>query len=224
MDFKMEIWLDTTNIQMVHKAVQFGLLGGVTTNPSLIAQAGKDMEEVLRNLLHHQEGPVTAQVVATETREMVQQGQILHSLSNRLVIKVPLTKNGLEAIHLLSRQGISTMATVVFQPRQALMAALAGANYVAPYLGRLEQSGIDPWVLLQSISKIFQTYKLKTKILGASIQSVEHVLKCAEVGIFGVTVKDGLFEKLIDDDPLTLMGVEKFAMDWKGVQTPLFSQ
>lgn len=219
----MDIWLDTTNIQTVHKAVQFGLLSGVTTNPSLIAQAGGDIEEVLEHLLHHQEGPVAAQVVANDPFDMVQQGQTLYSLSNRLVIKVPLTKNGLEAIHLLSRQGIPTMATVVFQPRQALMAALAGANYIAPYLGRLEQSGMDPWTILQNMSNLFQNYRLKTKILGASLHTIEHVLKCAEVGIYGVTVKDDLFEKLIENDPLTLAGVEKFAADWKCVQPSLFA-
>lgn len=219
----MDLWLDTTNIQTVHKAVRYGLLSGVTTNPTLIAQAERDIEEVLEELLHHQEGPVTAQVVSDETFEMVQQGQTLYSLSNRLIIKVPLTKNGLEAVHLLSRQGIPTMATVVFHPRQALMAALAGANYVAPYLGRMEKAGIDPWEVLQKIVHLFQTYKLKTKILGASLQSVEHVMKCAEAGIYGVTIKDELFEKVIENDPHTLKAVEQFAADWNPVNTPLFA-
>ena len=106
--------MDTANIQAVHKGVRYGLLSGVTTNPTLIAHAGRDIEEVLVDLLHHQEGPVTAQVISNETFEMVQQGQTLYSLSNRLIIKVPATKNGLEAVHLLSRQGIPTMATAVF--------------------------------------------------------------------------------------------------------------
>lgn len=219
----MDIWLDTTNIQQVHKAVRAGLLSGVTTNPTLIAQAERGLEEVLEDLLHHQEGPVTAQVVSDDTFEMVQQGQTLYSLSNRLIIKIPLTKNGLEAVHLLSRQGIPTMATVVFQPRQALMAALAGANYVAPYLGRMEKAGIDPWAGLQKILHLFQNYRLKTKVLGASLQTVDQVMKCAEAGIYGVTVKDDLFDKLIDDDAMTLKAVEKFTEDWKGVKTPLFA-
>src|SRR5947209_968437 len=133
----MDIWLDTSNIRMVQKAIRFGILAGVTTNPSIIAQSQRSLEEVLEDLLHYQEGPVTAQVVAEETREMVQQGQNLFAFSNRIIVKVPITKNGLEAIHLLSRQGIPTMATVLFSPRQALMAALAGANYVAPYLSRM---------------------------------------------------------------------------------------
>lgn len=219
----MDIWLDTTNIGMVQKAVRFGLLAGVTTNPSLIAQSKRDLEEVLEDLLHHQEGPVTAQVVVDGVNEMVQQGQSLYSLSNRLIIKVPLTKNGLEAIHLLSRQGIPTMGTVIFQPRQALMAALAGVDYVAPYVGRLEKMGGDPWSLLKNILHIFQTYRLNTKILGASLQTVEQVVQCAEIGIYGVTVKDDLFENLIETDVMTLQGVEQFAKDWQHVNTPFFA-
>jgi transaldolase len=218
----MEIWLDTTNIQTIHKARRFGLLSGVTTNPSLIAQSRRDFEEVLEDLLHHQEGPVTAQVVAEEASEMVQQGQSLYSLSNRLIIKVPLTKNGLEAVHLLSRQGIPTMATTIYHPRQALMAALAGADYIAPYLGRLEKAGGDPEAMLKTTMHLFQTYRIKTKILGASLYNVEQVLQCAEAGIYGVTVKDELFDKLIESDPLTVKGVEQFAHDWKSVNTLLF--
>jgi transaldolase len=219
----MDIWLDTTNIRTVQKAVRFGLLSGVTTNPTLIAQSKRDLEEVLEDLLHYQEGPVTAQVVTDDVNEMVQQGQSLYSLSNRLIINVPLTKNGLEAIHLLSRQGIPTMGTVIFQPRQALMAALAGADYVAPYLGRLEKAGGDPWIMLKSILRIFQTYRLNTKILGASLQTIEQVIQCAEIGIHGVTVKDDLFEKLIETDGMTLQGVEQFAKDWQNINTPLFT-
>lgn len=210
----MEVWLDTTNIQTVQKAARFGLLSGVTTNPTLIAQTGKDIEEVLHSILHHQEGPVTAQVISDETFEMVQQGQTFYSISNRLIIKVPVTRNGLQAIHLLSRQGIPTMGTVIFHPRQALMAALAGANYVAPYLGRMEKAGIDPWQSLQSIIQFFSNSRFKTKILGASLQTVEQVLKCAELGIYGVTIKDDLFEKLIQDDELTSNMVKQFSADF----------
>lgn len=218
----MDFWLDTTNIFMVQKIVRFGLLSGVTTNPKLIAQSKRDLEDVLEDLLHHQEGPVTAQVMTDDVDEMVQQGQSLYSLSNRLIIKVPLTKNGLEAIHLLSRQGIPTMGTVVFQPRQALMAALAGADYVAPYLGRLEKAGEDPWAMLKSILHIFQTYRINTKILGASLQTIEQVIRCAEMGIYGVTVKDDLFEKLIETDAMTLQAVEQFGKDCQNVKPPLF--
>jgi transaldolase len=219
----MDIWLDSSNIRIVQKAVQFGLLSGVTTNPTLIAQSHKSLEDVLKDLLHHQEGPVTAQVVAEETEDMVQQGQNLFSFSNRIIVKVPITKKGLEAIHLLSRQGIPTMATVLFSARQALMAALAGADYIAPYIGRMEKAGENPWNILKSIADIFQHYRLKTKILGASINHVDQIIKCAEIGIYGVTIKQDIFEKLIEDHPLTLQRTKQFADDWKLMDTPLFA-
>jgi transaldolase len=114
------------------------------------------------------------------------------------------------------------MATVVFHPRQAWMAALAGADYVAPYVGRLEKAGGNPWIMLKSIVHIFRTYQLKTKILAASLPSVEHVMQCAEIGIDGVTIKDELFEKFIENDAMTLKGVEQFAHDWQNVHTALF--
>lgn len=219
----MEIWLDTTNIRTVQKAVKLGLLAGVTTNPTLIALSERSLEEVLEDLLHYQEGPVTAQVVAGEASEMVQQGQNLHSMSNRLIIKVPMTKNGLEAIHLLSRQGIPTMATVIFHPHQALLAALAGADYVAPYLGHIEKTGGNPWNTLKSIIHIFQTYRFTTKVLGASLSSIEHVMQCAEAGIYGVTLKDNIFDALIETDAMTLKRVEQFENDWKKAKTPLLN-
>ncbi|WP_068467620.1 transaldolase family protein [Candidatus Protochlamydia phocaeensis] len=211
----MDIWLDSANIKTLQKAVRFGLLSGVTTNPAIIAYAKRNMEDILEDLLHYQEGPVAAQVVAESTTEMVQQGQTLYDFSNRLIVKVPVTKNGLEAIHLLARQGIPTMATVVFHPRQALMAALAGANYVAPYINRIEKAGEDPWKVLACILHIFHNYRLQTKVLGASLSSAEQVIKCAEAGIYGVTLKEEIFEKMIEDDALTSQGVQQFAEDWK---------
>lgn len=207
----MEIWLDTTNIQTIQKAVRLGLLSGITTNPSIIAKSGRNLEDMCEDLLHFQEGPVAAQVNAEETNEMVQQGQSLYSMSNRLIIKIPMTICGLEAIHLLSRQGIPTIATAIFHPRQALMAALAGADYIAPYLGHIEKSGDNPWDFLSSVQHIFQTYRLKTKILGASVYTYDDVLQCAAAGIFGVTVKDEVFESLIQSHPLTLQKVEQFS-------------
>ncbi len=219
----MDIWLDTTNIEAIQEAVRFGLLCGVTTNPSLIAKSRRRLEDVLKDLLHYQEGPVTAQVMANGTHEMVQQGQYLYSFSNRLIIKIPLTKNGLEAIHLLSRQGIPTMATVIFHPHQALMAAKAGADYVAPYLGRLEETGGNPWEMLKYLVHIFQTYQLKTKILGASLRGIEHVMQCAEAGIHGVTVKEDVFAKLMTSEAMTLQGVEQFAKDWQNIPHSFFA-
>lgn len=219
----MKIWLDTAKIPAVQKAVRMGILAGVTTNPTIIAESQRSLEDVLEDLLHHQEGPVTAQVVANDTLEMVQQGQNLFSFSNRIIVKVPVTENGLEAIHLLSRQGIPTMATVVFTPHQALLAVLAGADYVAPYLSHIEKAGLDPWVSLKSIMSMLQNYRFKTKVLCASIHHLDQIIKCAELGIHSITIKESLFEKMIQDHPLTNERVQKFAEDWKNVNTPLLT-
>ena len=180
----MEIWLDTTNIQTVKKASQYGLIRGVTTNPTLIAQSQRSLEEVLEDLLNQQSGPVTAQVVSDDPLEMVQQGQALYSFSNRLIIKVPVTKSGLEAIHLLSKQNIPTMATAVYHTHQALLAALAGADYAAPYLGRIEKAGMNPWSTLQTIVHLTTMYRLKMKILAASLQGIDDVMQNVRKRVF----------------------------------------
>jgi transaldolase len=219
----MEVWLDSTQISSVQIGVRLGILSGVTTNPSLIARSERCLERVLEDLLHFQEGPVAVQVVAQDSIEMVQQGQNLYDFSNRLIIKVPVTINGLEAIHLLSRQGIPTMATALFTPHQALMAALAGADYLAPYLGKIEKAGGSPWETLTSITRILNNYHLTTKILGASIYGLEQAAKCAELGIFGITVKETIFEKMIEDHPLTLQSVQEFMEDAKHLQASVLT-
>lgn len=220
----MEIWLDTVNALSVQKAKRLGVLGGVTTNPSLIAEEKKkNLKQLLNDLLHHQEGPLAVQVMSDETSEMVQQGQTLFSYSNRIVIKVPMTKNGLEALHLLSRQGIPTLATMVYSTRQALMAATAGADYVAPYVSQLESSQGDPCMVLASMVKIFQNYQFKTKILGASIKDVEQAMRCAEIGIYGITVKEVIFDKLVEDHTLTSERLQKFLDAGKQIDAPFLT-
>lgn len=216
----MHIWLTTTNMRTVQKAVKLGLFSGIVTTPALLADTKRAVEEVLENLLHYQEGPVAVQVATDDSLEIVQQGQTLHSLSNRLIIKVPATKNGLEGIHLLSRQGISTMATAIYHPHQALIAALAGANYVSPHIECLEKAGGDPWSMLKITSRIFEIYRLKTKILATSLSIIDQVMQCAQIGLYGITVNDALFEELIATPPLTLESVATFADDWKQVNTP----
>lgn len=207
----MELWLDTTNTNVIQKAIKLGFLSGITTNPAIVADSNHSMEEVLDELMVCQEGPIAVQVNASTVSDMVQQGQNLYSISTRIIVKVPITKEGLEAIHLLSRQGIPTMATVVFYPHQALTAALAGANYVAPYLTKIENSGGDPWMLIKTTQQFFQNYRLKTKILGASISTVDQIIQCAAAGIYGVTLKATVFEEFVGDQPLTVEAVNVFS-------------
>jgi transaldolase len=210
----MKIWLDTANISKIREAVDLGILFGVTTNPTIVAKAGKPIEELLELLLQIQKGPVTAQVIADDADGMVRQGQQLHSLSKRIIIKIPVTYSGYKAIHLLSKQKIPTMATVVFAPLQALLSASAGADYVAPYLGRMEKNGIDPWEALASMKQIFSQSSFKTKILAASLNRTDQILRCAEMGIDAVTLKEEIFSQLMQDYPLTLQGVEQFQADY----------
>lgn len=216
----MKIWLDTANIHAVQKAVKLGILSGVTTNPTIISNSKRSFEDILEDLLHYQEGTVAVQVVAESATEMIQQGKNLFSFSNRIIVKVPATKNGYEAIHNLSRKGIPTMATVVFTPQQALLAMIAGADYIAPYLKHIEKTGLDPWVVLSSITKIIQNYRFKTKVLCASIEHVEQILKCAEYGIQEITIKETLFEQMLEENPHTLQRVSKFNEDWKEAKEP----
>lgn len=212
----MKLWLDTVDINGVLKGNKLGILSGVTTNPTLIAESKRHVKPVLHDLLYHQKGPVTVQVVGDIAEEMVREGREYFSFSDRLIIKIPVTPNGLEAIHLLSNLEIPTMGTAVFNSKQALLAALAGADYIAPYLGRIEREGENPWELLKSVLKIFQNGQFKTKILAASLPSCDYVIRCAEIGIHAVTVKESVFEKLIETDPLTEKAVEKFNSDWRG--------
>lgn len=219
----MNIWLDTTNARLIQKAIRLGILSGVTTNPSIIENSQGSIDTVLKNLLHYQEGPVAVQVTSTEVKKIVQEGQKLFLISNRLIIKVPVTEEGLEAIHLLSRQGIPTMGTAVYDLRQGFMAALAGAHYVAPFIGRIENNGKNPWEILRSLIHLLNSYKLKTKVLAASIPTVDHVIECAKLGVYGVTVKDSVFEQLISSPASTIESTDEFAFCANQIKSTLAS-
>lgn len=210
----MKIWLDTTNVELVKMADDLGFLFGVTTNPALVAKSGKPMKEILRNLLDIQDGPVTGQVVAQDAKGMVKQGQMLYDFSDRIVVKIPVTEEGLQAIHVLSHEEIPVMATVVFHPYQALVAALAGAHYIAPYVGQIEKSGKNPWEVLSSMMNIYEKQGIKTEILAASISTNEQVTKCAELGIPHITLKDEAFRQLIATAPNTKERVDHFISVW----------
>lgn len=210
----MKIWLDTTDVEFVKHASRLGIVAGVTTNPSLISKSPLSLTNIIEGLLEAQSGPITVQVVSNKAQEMVQQGLDFFSKSNRIIIKIPMTEEGLEAIHILSSRGIPTMATALFSARQALIAASAGVDYIAPYLGRMENAGINPWDTLNSIMKTLNSLPKKVSILAASLKSADQVVKCAEIGIAGVTLKKEIYDSLVADDPLTNQSVQQFADDW----------
>lgn len=211
----MKIWLDSTNLDMIQKANHLGLLYGVTTNPDIVANSGRPLDQVLADLLKIQSGPVAAQVVAHDRETMLKQAQALHHFSKRIIVKIPVSEVGLEVIHELVKLGIATMATTIFHPQQALMAALAGAQYVAPYIGQMEKNNQEAWSILALIVKMFANYSLKTQILAASIPTVDHFLTCAEMGIPNVTVKDAVFNQLITTETVTQDWMSKFSNKWE---------
>ncbi len=211
----MEIWLDTVDLPKVEEAKRMGILFGVTTNPSLVSKSKLSMEKTLEQLLEIQPGPVTAQVTAHHAEKMIHQGEALYSFSNRLMVKVPVNPEGLKAISALSKSGIPVMATAVFDTNQALLAAAAGASYIAPYYSRIcenDISGIEP---MRAMMRMLLRYRFTAKVLGASLKTAEQVKECAEMGMHAVTLNDKVFSLFIEENPLTRQAVERFSKDWE---------
>lgn len=211
----MEIWLDTLNLSLIELAESMGILHGVTTNPSILSKAKKPLEEVLESILAAQKGPLAVQVIAQEASEMVYEAEKLQEISPRIIVKVPVTKEGLAAISTLTKKDIPTLATTVFNPRQALLAATAGAKYIAPYYSKIELEGEDPLAYVNSMLRIIERYRFKTKILAASLKTTIQFTACAEAGVPAVTVKDELFQEIIKNNPQTMQYLDAFATDWQ---------
>ncbi|MBF8263960.1 MAG: tal1 [Parachlamydiales bacterium] len=211
----MEIWLETAAPQAAQKADDMGILFGVVTNPTLAGRCEMAFEDQLLAMLNVQKGPVCAQVVSSVAEEMIKQGEALAQLSERVIVKVPVTREGLRAIHALSSKKISVMASVVFDPGQVLLAARAGASYIAPFFSMIcnaDQNGIDE---LKKMVQLIHRYGFPTKMIAASLQSTEHVRECCSLGLDGVTLSEDLFDEYVADHPLTIKTIERFQRDWK---------
>jgi len=208
----MEFWLDTINLKMVEKAREEGLIHGVTTNPSILSQIEGPIEPFLEKLVRLTHGPVAVQVTTTKSLEMVEQAKALIDLSNRIIVKIPATPEGYSAISNLAHIGIPTMATAIFSPMQGICAAKAGAEYLAPYVSRIGERGMQ---VVSTIQTYLERYGVSAKILAASLASVEQVLECLKIGIGAVTLKDPLFEKCVEAPPETYQHLEIFAKDWE---------
>lgn len=211
----MEIWMDTGDADAISAMRSYGIVYGVTTNPSILAKANDSPEKVINNLLEAQDGPVAVQVFSDEAEAMVREALALRAISDRIVVKVPVTQQGLMTIRQLNSKKIPVMATTVFQITQALSAALAGADYLAPYVSRMYNSGIDAIESLRIMQSMYDRYQFKTKLIGAALQSMEQVIACVEIGIAAMTLKDSVFQQFIADDPYTLESLEGFAVDWE---------
>lgn len=211
----MKLFLDTANVDEVREAASLGILDGVTTNPSLVSDEGYPLEEGVREISELvPEGVVNAEVVSTEADEMVEEAHELASIADNVVVKIPMISEGIEAVSQLSADGIETNVTLCFQPTQALMAAKAGATFVSPFIGRLDDRGKQGMDLIKKIRKIYDNYDFDTEILTASVRHPNHVLEAALAGTDIITMPYDVFEKLLDH-PLTDQGLERFLSDWE---------
>ena len=215
----MKFYIDTANVAEIREAYEMGIIAGVTTNPSLIAKEGRDYQETLKEIASFMEGPISGEVSAdSETaEEMIKEGREIAALSKNMVVKIPMTAEGLKAVKILSKEGIKTNVTLIFSATQALLAARAGAGYVSPFLGRLDDISSDGILLIQDIMDIFSQYpELETEIICASVRHPIHVLECAKTGADIATVPFKVLQQMIAH-PLTDQGIEKFKADYHKV-------
>lgn len=210
----MKIYLDTASVSEIREAASLGVLDGVTTNPSLVAKEGKDFKAVLEEICATVNGPVSAEVVSTDFNGMVREGQELAKIHPNIVVKVPIIKEGLKAIKKLSAEGIRINCTLIFQPLQALLAAKAGASYVSPFVGRLDDVSQTGMEVVGQIRQIFDNYGIETEILAASLRHPMHVLEAALMGADIGTMPYPVFEQLLKH-PLTDVGLKRFLEDWE---------
>ncbi|MGN1175096.1 MAG: fructose-6-phosphate aldolase [Roseburia sp.] len=211
----MKFFIDTANVEEIRKANDMGVICGVTTNPSLIAKEGRDFKEVIKEIASIVDGPISGEVKATTTdaEEMIKEGRDIAAIHKNMVVKIPMTIEGLKAVKALSKEGIKTNVTLIFSANQALLAAEAGATYVSPFLGRLDdisQPGIE---LVQTIAEIFDIYGYETEIIAASVRNPIHVTDCALAGADIATVPYKVIEQMTKH-PLTDQGIEKFKKDY----------
>jgi transaldolase len=210
----MKFFADTADVEEIRELVSMGLIDGVTTNPTLIAKSGRDFREVVREICSLVEGPVSAEVTALEADGMVSEGRHLAELAPNIAVKVPLTWNGLKACRTLTQSGTMVNVTLCFNANQALLAARAGATFVSPFIGRLDDMGLDGMEVIEEIRSIFDNYDFSTEILAASIRTVNHVKMSALAGADVATVPPATLKSLVKH-PLTDKGVEMFTADWK---------
>ncbi len=213
----MRIFLDTANLEEIKQAKEWGLLDGVTTNPTLLSQEGKDPREQLEKICAVVDGPVSAEVISLEAEGMVKEARDLRRIADNIVIKIPLTLEGLKAVRILSEEGIPTNVTLCFSPNQALLAAKAGATYISPFVGRLDDIGHDGMGLVRDIIEIYDNYGFDTEVIVASVRHPAHVLLSAKMGADIATIPFKTLTLLVRH-PLTDVGIERFLRDWEALK------
>jgi len=213
----LEIFLDTANIDEIKEAVGWGVISGVTTNPTLIArEQGRPFREIIKEICDLVQGPVSAEVISGDLQGVLREARELAAIDPHIVVKIPVTPEGLSAVHVLSAEGVRTNVTLVFSVLQALLAARSGAAYVSPFIGRIDDVGQQGMDVLSDTMDIFQNYRLETEVIAASIRHPMHVLEAARIGADIATVPFNVL-KMMFRHPLTDRGIERFLADWEKV-------
>ncbi len=212
----MKIFIDTANVDEIREANALGILSGVTTNPSLIAREGKKFTDVVHEIVTIVDGPISAEVISLQAEGMIEEGRELAKIHPNIVVKVPITLEGLKAVSQLSKENIKTNVTLIFSANQALLAARAGATYVSPFVGRVDDISQDGMILIEDIVQIFDIHGLDTEIIAASIRGPLHIMQAAKAGAHIATIPYDIIKKALLH-PLTDAGIERFLKDWESV-------
>ncbi|MDH5477836.1 MAG: fructose-6-phosphate aldolase [Nitrospinota bacterium] len=212
----MKIFIDSADIKEIREANSLGVVDGVTTNPSLVAKTGKDFKTVINEIVAEVDGPISAEVIGLEADAMVAEARLLAAIHANIVVKIPMTVEGLKAVKILSGEGIHTNVTLIFSPSQALLAAKAGATYVSPFVGRLDDISHDGMETVAQIMDIYNAYGFETEVIVASIRHPLHLVQAARMGADVATIPLDVIKKLTGH-PLTDIGIERFLADWEKV-------
>ncbi|HEO6786790.1 TPA: fructose-6-phosphate aldolase [Streptococcus agalactiae] len=209
----MKFFLDTANVEAIKTINELGLVDGVTTNPTIISREGRDFETVIKEICDIIDGPVSAEVTGLTANEMVDEARALSKWHDNVIVKIPMTAEGLKATSILSKEGIKINVTLIFTVSQGLMAMKAGASYISPFIGRLEDIGTDPYQLIEALRDIIDIYGFDTEIISASIRSAAHVEAVTKLGSHIATIPETIFDKMVQH-PLTKSGIDQFMNDW----------
>ncbi|MBE6048252.1 MAG: fructose-6-phosphate aldolase [Clostridium sp.] len=210
----MKFFLDTANVEYIKEVNEMGVICGVTTNPSLVAKEGRDFNEVIKEITNIVDGPISGEVISEDAKGMIKEGREIAKIHKNMIVKIPMTAEGLKAIKVLSSEGIKTNVTLIFTVNQALLAANAGATYVSPFLGRIDDISMDGMNLVRDIAEIFALHGIETQIIAASVRNPIHVIEAAKAGADIATVPYNLVMQMLKH-PLTDQGLEKFKDDWR---------
>lgn len=213
----MKLFIDTANIKEIEEANKLGIIDGVTTNPSLIAKENGDFKKTIEKIASIVDGPISAEVISLDSEKMIEEARELAKIHKNIVIKIPMCKEGLKAVSCLNKEGIKTNVTLIFSAHQALLAAKAGASYVSPFLGRLDDIGQEGLILIEEIVSLFSAQNIETEIICASIRNPIHVSKCGQLGADIATVPYKILMQMVEH-PLTKIGIDRFLEDWKTVE------